>query len=209
MILSSAPGLVYLDCCVLLNLYATRRFAELLGAYTARHGTRFAVASRVTETEALWVGCGTDGGDDDREEVQLGPAIESRLLTVESLASPAEHATFVRFAKSLDDGEAATASLALHRAGGVATDDSAAIRLLTELAPGLPILRTSGIVKCWADAGAGPDELRDVLHAICHRSRFVPGGRDPLGTWWRTRMAGALNPVLGVPIRQSPAEQGP
>src|SRR5438045_1753011 len=44
----------YLDCCVILNVYATRRFEEILEANSAMAETSFVVTDRV-EQEALYV----------------------------------------------------------------------------------------------------------------------------------------------------------
>ena len=169
---------VYLDCCAILNVYATRRFDEILVAH------RFIVAERVLKDEVLFVR-NTAVTSPDREPVDLQPSIERGTLTVERIETAEESATFVNLAVALDDGEAETGALAFHRGGYVATDDAAAIRVLSSLEPAVPVLRTSALLKAWVDREA-PDAaiVRAVLKDIRERARFVPGEADPLREWW-------------------------
>jgi hypothetical protein len=182
---------IHLDCCALLNVYATGLIIEVLNAHTSAHGTYFVVADVVMRTEALWVGCGqaSDPGS-DREIVDLGPLVAAGVLHVEELTTPEEAATFVALASVLDDGEAATASLAVHRGGAVATDDSKAIRVLSEQSPPLVVLRTSELMKGWSDTGVPSARVAEALEAIRERARFEPGPRDPHVGWWNGITAG-------------------
>lgn len=178
-------GRVYLDCCAVLNLYATGRFREILSANGTAVTPSFAVAQRVT-TEAMFVRNVQPGeGQADREQVDLQDSITAGILAVEQLSSDSEAETFVKLATMLDDGEAETGSLAFHRSGSVATDDAAAIRALNGLVPPIAILRTSHLMKGWADRGKPPTAtVRQALCDIRDRARFVPGATDPLRDWW-------------------------
>jgi hypothetical protein len=178
-------GRVYLDCCALLNLYATGRFQEILSANGTSVTPSFAVAQRVT-TEAMYVrNVQPTEGQGDREQVDLQDSIAAGILSVEHLSSDAEAETFVKLAATLDDGEAETGALAYHRSGSVATDDVAAIRALNGIVPPVAILRTSHLLKGWADRGNPPTAtVRQALSDIRDRARFVPGATDPLRDWW-------------------------
>ena len=148
-----------LDCCSLLNLYATRRLAEILGAL----GVRFAVA----------------------EAVVLQPLVATGLLDVWQPKSEAEYVSFVNFAAEIDDGEAMTCALALHRGGAVVTDDRKTLRVLARLAPAVPALTTSQVLRLWVDSSrVDQTVIRTALVDVQARARFAPGKHDPLVGWW-------------------------
>jgi len=172
---------LYLDCCVVLNVYATRRFEEILEANRGRVASSFIVAERVTR-ETMYV---RNREGEEREAVNLQASLDHGVLTVERLESEDEMATFVMLAAVLDDGEAETGALAFHRAGAIATDDVAAIRTFGALSPALQIVRTSQLLKGWAEnGGAAQASVRQALHDIRDRARFVPNVTDPLQKWW-------------------------
>ncbi len=98
------------------------------------------------------------------------------------MAAPA---SFVSFAAELDDDEAMTTALALHRSMIVATDDRKATRLCASLTSALPVQTTAAMIESWPDARQIPHEsLRQVLPAVRERARFAPGRHDPLHAWW-------------------------
>lgn len=170
---------VYLDCCVLLNVYATGQPQEILEANVGTEVSGFSVAERAL-SEALFV---RDG--DEKSPVDFGPVIDGNALRVECLETAAEQTAFVSLAASLDDGESETAALAHCRGGAIATDDAAAMRLLARLQPPISILRTSTLIKRWSEVRSlTAAELRTALRAIRDRARFVPGIADPLRDWW-------------------------
>jgi hypothetical protein len=172
---------VLLDGCCLLNLYAARRIEEILRALPAR----FAVAESVA-AEALYVRRGGTGQDaDDKNPVELQPLIDVGLLEVLRVEMAAEAASYVSFAAHLDDGEAMTCALALHRGATVATDDRKAFSVLGRLAPQVPILTTARLLRDWADSvKLPPSALKAVLTDVRQRARFAPGRHDPLQSWW-------------------------
>ncbi len=171
-----------LDACCLINLAATGRMEELLRSIPAPVW----VADLVFGSEALYLQRG--GGDEDTEErdrIDLTSLRDAGLLHVVQPEADAEFATFITLAVDLDDGEAVTGALALHRGADVATDDRKAIRVLTATSRGLRIWRTSELLKGWADRLAVPQgELREVLLNVQERARFRPGRGDPLREWW-------------------------
>jgi hypothetical protein len=85
----------------------------------------------------------------------------------------------------MDDGEAMTCALAMHRQCDVATDDRKARRVLSGRAPHVPIISTLAIVKQWAElACIARGELKATLLSIWSGANYYPGEREPLYAWW-------------------------
>jgi predicted nucleic acid-binding protein len=174
---------LYLDCCVVLNVYATRRLDEILEANRGAIASSFVVAESVTK-ESMYVR-NREGEGEEREALDLQPSLNNGVLALERLESESEMTTFVSLAATLDDGEAETGALAFHRNGAVSTDDVAAIKTFGLLSPPLRIVRTSHLLRGWAETGlAAHAVVRQALHDIRDRARFVPNVSDPLHKWW-------------------------
>lgn len=192
-------GLVLLDACVLINLFATGRAEEILDALPYR----FAVARYVAEEEVLEIDATSEGDEDrpveaEREgRIGLRPGIQALVEkgNVEQLdvSSPEEHRQLVRFAAHLDDGEAHTCALAFARSARVATDDRKAIRIFGEArraadppeGAGAPCLRTSELLFEWAEASrADRVELGRIVRNIARRASFLPPRNDPHAERW-------------------------
>ena len=186
---------VILDNCTFLNLYASGR----LDAIAAALGLSLIVEERV-RAEALHLFRGGDGpGADERVAVDCAVPVAAGYLTVATLAG-IEEATFRRWAALVDDGEAATIAVAIHRGFAVGTDDGRAIRYLGQMAPGTRHLSTLAILRAWVDrAGLPGAEIREVLRAVCQRGHFHFPRRDPLRAW-----AAAL---LGEPLQLPPGRR--
>lgn len=168
-----------LDACAVLSIYSTRRMAEILAAVPGP----VAVCDLVVG-EALYVRRITDG-ERERESVDLTPFFDAGTLSVLATDDEDELQTFVDLAADLDDGEAMTATLAIHRGFVLVTDDGKAERLLT----GRVRLRSSlDLVQAWADGAQveGP-ELRTTLTAIYERG-YEPPPAHPLKRWWDSIM---------------------
>jgi hypothetical protein len=172
---------VLLDCCSLLNLYASRRMAEILQVLPVRCAVAEAVIS-----EAAYVLRGGDGEDAaEREPLDLQPFTAFGRIEVWRLETEAEFTSFVGLAAEIDDGEAATCALCFHRAGAVVTDDRKTHRVMARSASQIPVVTTSQLLKCWAEATHAEEVvLRTMLLDIQTRARFVPGKQDPLLAWW-------------------------
>src|SRR5581483_10436728 len=110
------------------------------------------------------------------DAVDISPLVAPGLLELLAVETPDEAASYVSFAAELDDGEAMTCALALHRGALVATDDRKALRLLAARAPQIRVRSTAQLLKEWADsASLAPTELRAVLTDVRQRARFAPG----------------------------------
>lgn len=180
-------AVVLLDACCLLNLYATGRAEEILGAIPVHFALAQAVAS-----EALYVRRGGSGKDaDDREPVVLQLLVSAGLLELWQVKTEDEVLSFIQFAAQLDDGEAMTCALAVHRGAAVATDDRKALRLLQARAPQVAVRTTASLIKTWAEScQVGDPDLRQVLADVRARARFAPGKHDALQGWWEAKLRG-------------------
>jgi predicted nucleic acid-binding protein len=180
-------GLVLLDACCLINLFATGRAEEILESLP--YG--FAVARYVAEDEVVEVGA------EGEERVSLHPLmralIDKKILKQLAVSSSEESRHLVRFAVDLDDGEAHTCALAFIRNARVATDDKKAIRVLSktwrERDPSSdhrdPFIRTSKLLFEWADAeGIEEAELAQIVRAVGRKASFIPPRNDPHFDRW-------------------------
>jgi predicted nucleic acid-binding protein len=119
--------------------------------------------------------------------INLQPLVEQRLIRVESLESEAEENAFVNFAAELDDGEAVTGAIAMHRSWGIATDDRKARRIFTRAIPHVQLLSTPELIKHWANTYNPPIEVvREVLQNIETQARYKPPVAHALHAWWQS-----------------------
>ncbi len=178
----SRAGLIW-DACTLLNLAASGRIEVILASI----GCKNFVVKEVRVEEVLYLRPLPE--EDPRGELvsfDLLPLLEAGLLEDCELTAD-EQETFVRFAGRIDDGEAKTAAVALHRGYRVATDDRSALRLLGALTPPISTWTTLQWLKRWADQEqVGSEEMRAVLRNIRIRSNYRPRNRDPLYDWWES-----------------------
>ena len=184
--MDNQPAVLILDASTLLNIYATGRLRDIASAASYR----FAVAEYVLREEALFVWqCETDDDVPARVPLDLDPLIEDGSIELMTLHAGEEVETFVNFALSIDDGEAITAALALHRGCAVATDDRKARRVIAARAPLVPLVSTLDLLSEWAEtAQLATKEVREVMEAMRSGASYVPGRRDPRFEWWLTIM---------------------
>jgi hypothetical protein len=132
--------------------------------------------------ESLYVlrgGAGDDAGEP--ELVNLSSVIATGRLSVLT-ATEEELETFIDLTLDLDDGEAMTLALAIHRRATVVTDDRKVRRVLAGRAP---LRSTLDLVKDWADHADVPvPALRLVLTDLRQRGSYLPSRSHPLRTWW-------------------------
>lgn len=167
-----------LDACTVINLDASRHAADILA-----HGGPHAV-SDVVRNESLYIRRG-GGGDDARDVVRtdLAALVTRQLLTVITTTDESELSLFIDLAQELDDGEAMTAAIAIHRRLPVVTDDKKAIRVLTTA--GVTVTSSLHVVKRWFDADEiDPSMVSRVLTDIRERGSYLPHRGHPLHAWW-------------------------
>lgn len=175
-----AHGAIILDACCAINLCASGRMQEILECLEKV----VVIADYVCENEVLTIRSFDSGAE---EPINLQPFIDEGLLTVASLNSEAEEITFVNFAAEVDDGEAITGAIALHRDWAVGSDDRAAINILRRLAPQQQIVTTPELIKYWADsASPARDMIADTLRAVRYRGKYEPSRDHFLHGWWQS-----------------------
>jgi predicted nucleic acid-binding protein len=169
------------DSCCLLNLFATGHIEEILRALP----WRFAIATAVAG-ETVWILRGGTGIDaTERVAVDVMSLVSAGLLEIIGPTSDAEYEAYVQLAAVLDDGEAMTGSLAMHRGAAVATDDRKARREIAARAPDVRLVSTAELLCDWATLeSVAAAVLAKALRDIRTRARFVPGAQDPLYGWW-------------------------
>ena len=171
-----------LDTCVLINLLATGRAAEIVRVIAPAR----MVCSAVSQ-ESLYLRPLEAGGRP--EPVDLQTLINARVFTSCQIEGVEEEDLYVAYAIELDDGEAMSLAIAQSRNLVLATDERKARRLARENAPQLTVISTSEIIRAWAEG----TERRDVIAAvrsILARARFRPPDSDPLAIWWTAMLNG-------------------
>ena len=166
-----------LDACVAINLAATDRLPDIALAID--------VTFILVRQAAAEVGYLSDLADG---ELTLTPIDlnqhDEDILEITSLDA-SEYPLYVDLARTVDDGEAATISVAAGRGIPLATDDRKARRVCAELHLPEP-MRTLGILHSYADtAGLQPAQLRRLLVMIRDRASFLPPRSDPDQKWWQ------------------------
>ncbi|NQT41220.1 MAG: hypothetical protein HQ581_27275 [Planctomycetes bacterium] len=173
------------DACCLINLYASGKPMEIVGAL----GTEFFVPERV-RSEALTIHKPDeeDAAGFVAEPIDLTEALQAGAIRQCRVDGPKENEAFVRYARELDDGEAACLAIAKRRGWTVATDDRKAIRVAT--AQRIAVVTTPELVHKWVET-AKPEESKvcEVLRNIESFARFRPGKSAKLYPWW-TRVVG-------------------
>ena len=180
-------GLI-LDANCLLNLCATEHFREIAMSLHDQVG----VADFVLQEEALFIRRETPTDDHDEQvPVDLTPFVYEGLVEVMYLESPNEQATYVDLSSLVDDGEAVTAALALHRGCSIATDDRKARRVFAKRIPTVPLVSTLDLVDRWVKTASIPlGKLQTALEEMRSGANYVPGRRDPYHDWWLQVMQG-------------------
>jgi predicted nucleic acid-binding protein len=171
--------MILLDACVLLNLCATDRLEEIGRCVPGG----FSVAAAARE-EALFLRDPVDTVQPLKSLI-INPFFERGILQELSLAAN-EESLFVNIAAELDEGEAMSMAIAIHRNLDLATDDRKALRLYANFG-GDPnrLWSTLSVVKAWADRAApSADELARAARAIRDCARYVPAPNHPLYSWW-------------------------
>lgn len=175
-------GRLLLDASCLLNLYATGRMRDIATGV----GYQLEVADYVLQYETLYVlQTNPEGTGDVRIPVDLDSLIGYGLLNVVELEREDVLSSFVRLASLVDDGEAATGALAIHRDCSIAIDDRRARRVLGEVMPEVALVSTLELMQLWSEEASVPGrELQDALMAMQTGASYFPGRRDPLFDWW-------------------------
>ena len=176
---------IILDACCIMNLYASGKMEEIISSIIET----IAVAVYVMKVEALTVYKESKyASPDDREIIDLQPLIDNGLLFVADIESDEEMLAFIEFtSKRMDDGEAATMSIAKNRNWAVATDDRSAQRIFHGENNQTQLISTPEFIKHWqANMKPEPNVLRHTLLRIENRANYLVGRRHFLYQWWQS-----------------------
>lgn len=169
-----------LDAACVINLYASGKMAEILGAVPAE----ITIAAYVAEKEALRI-----RGTEEDQQIDLKPMVDDGLITIVTFDTEEEEETALSIAAVLDQGEADTGAIAIHRDWAMATDDRKARNLLAAKTETLQLIYTLDIVKHWADVNnIASAETKTVLQNIRTSGRYQPRKSNPHYEWWKQLM---------------------
>jgi predicted nucleic acid-binding protein len=170
-----------LDACCGINLHASGRIAEILIDLPYR----FHIVRKVIQ-EAGHTRRRVEAGEYQLESIDWQPLVAAGLVAVTDVDGEDEEAAVVAFAAArLDEGEALTCAVAVHRGYAIATDDRRARRLLSAQGFASPVLSTLDLLHQWANRrGLGDDEVAAVVHRVAVGGNFAPPSRDSLKSWW-------------------------
>lgn len=178
LLLTDQPAVI--DTCVLINLLATTRVAEIVQIISPCR-----LVCPIVKGESLYLrSVDLDG---QPEPVDLTPLFDANVFTSCVIESALDEELYVGYSLDLDDGEAMSLAIAQARNLALCTDDRKARRVIAENAPALALLSTPQIVNAWAE-GRDPAEVTVVIRAIHTRARFCPSDADPLAAWWNMHL---------------------
>lgn len=183
----SRKSVILLDACSLINLYATGHLAEILATIPAR-----CVITDVVVRESLYLRRGATGNKaDEREPIDLRPMLDAGLLEVVSSDDDDELLTYIDLTTEVDEGEAMSIALAIHRGWRVMTDDRKARRIASEREIGC--VSSLEALRHWGEGSAkSTPVLRGALRAIEQQARWAPGRAHPLAEWWKQIIEGEV-----------------
>lgn len=185
--------LVVIDACAMLNLLATGREVDILGALELA----LLETDRVSrEVFFLWTAPDEDGVR-RRETASKESLVERGLLETRSLDTDPLIDAFVACAARIKDTDASCIALAGVLGIPLVTDDAKERRVALDVFPQIEILSTLDLVHDaaallrWDDA-----QLIEVALALRWRGNFAPPKRDPRGPWFVALLAraGVLSP---------------
>jgi hypothetical protein len=162
---------------------ATRRETDILSSL----GCPSYVVSEVRIGEVLELrDLAPDGTIGDLIRVDTEGLVNSGLLQEVSV-EPNEEAAFVDFATEMDDGEACSAAVCVHRGLWLVTDDRVCLRAARNYQPPIPTITTPEVIKRWVDTDSvDADSLGEAIKRIETCARYRPGRTHPLLKWWES-----------------------
>ncbi len=169
---------IVVDTCVLINILATDRFAEI-----ASHVAPSLLICSAVAGESIYLR--PVDPNQQPERLHLDPFFGRGILTACNCDNDAEEQLYINYALELDDGEAMGLAIAHARNLPLATDDRKTRRVISENAKHMRVVSTAEILYAWA-AGKSRGEIRPMLEAISIRARFRPSADDPLLAWWNS-----------------------
>lgn len=165
------------DTSVLLNLIAGNCVQDVADAL----GCQWVICTAVRdETKFL-----RDVDTGNLMPIDLAPWLANGLLQVVEALSEVEQAQYLEEAALVDDGEAMSISVAMHRQVELAMDDRRAGRHFRELCPDLKLWTTPDLLAAWAEqCPESKERIVNAIRTIRSRARYVPPRGHPRFAWW-------------------------
>jgi len=121
----------------------------------------------------------------NKENINLQPMVENKLLSIVSLDFNREAVDCVNFTYEMNDGEAMSGAIAKNRNWAIATDDYEATQNFIRDIPEIQIITTIDLIKYWSDfSNPSPSEVIIVTNNIYTIGNYIPTPRHHLYTWW-------------------------
>jgi len=173
-----------LDACVAINLAATGNVESIAQVLS----TTFLIVDQAA-SEMGYLRDEVDG-QLVQTPIDLNRYVTAGAVQLLSL-NDGELDQYVALAAVVDDGEAATITIAASRGLLMATDDRKARRVCTEQGVLEPV-RSLNILHSYADAASLNEEsIRELLVRIRSRASFRPPSVDPDYKWWSSHVGEA------------------
>lgn len=171
--------MILLDACVLLNLSATDRLADI--GQSLPGGL---CVCPLVRGEALFLRDPSDPAHPLKPLV-LDPFFESGVLQSLPLASNEEE-LYVNLAAELDEGEAMSMAIAITRQLHLATDDGKALKVYARIGGNPALLWTTPrIVREWTESQSiARGELVRIVRAVRDRAHYLPPRAHAQYAWW-------------------------
>jgi hypothetical protein len=172
---------VVVDACCTLNLIATRREVEIVGAL----GIRLLDTPKTAgEPMFLWSPPDQDG-ERTREPVTTVMLREAGHLTTRALDTDALVDAFVAAAALIKDTDASCIAVAGTLGLPLVTDDRKERRIATDLFPSIELVSTLDLLHDASGAlGWEESELARVAIALRWGGNFAPPRQDPRAAWY-------------------------
>jgi len=169
------------DACVLLNLLATGRAADLLLALDSS-----LISSPLTTAQVRYLaGPPDEEGRPTRQPVDLVALRAAGLFEVKEVP----HALldlYIRCAADLHDADASSIVLAAGFGVPLATDDGLARKVASREAPELEVVGTLALVRKGTSAiGINDEHLVELARNLRLRGNFLPPRQDPDRDWYQ------------------------
>lgn len=167
-----------LDFCSLLNLYCGWDGIREIHSF----GTSWSISDTAFR-ELRYVRSYAPDGSIQNVAVATQAVLSHYPLQVLSVSGTHEQTTLVELSKSLDDGEAASLTLAKHRGLVFVSDDRPALNAAAALS--VPTASTLGLLKTWSELDpANEARLGKIARRIRVLASFAPPRSSPLKSWW-------------------------
>lgn len=164
------------DSCVWINLAAA-----LGGDLSQLRPSGLAVVVPQVLIEALFL---HDQIGDDHISVGVNLS-RIKMVTLDQ----GESELYVQFASNLDDGEAASLSVAHARSWLLGTDDKAAIRYAVATDPPTRVITTAQVLRRHAEVASwDAARITKAVQDVRDRASFVPPSADPEHEWWTAHL---------------------